>query len=248
MALWKPLMGNHTALDTVEKHDGWIYFCIDDGSLFFDYADADGNLQRKQITAKEAEKILGYNIANILNADNSEIPTSKAVLDALEVLKLDISNTAAVILAEAQTDAINKDIVILAEAQMDATNKDIVILAEAQMDASNKDVVILAEAQKSVETEKTRAEKAEQALNNRIEEVNKAIEEVQPGKDGISATHSWNGTVLTITSASGTSSADLKGEKGDKPVKGTDYFTEADKNELVDAVLAALPNAEGVGF
>ena len=39
------------------------------------------------------------------------------------------------------------------------------------------------------------------------------------GVDGISATHSWDGTVLTITSASGTSSADLKveyGEKGDK--------------------------------
>ena len=37
-----------------------------------------------------------------------------------------------------------------------------------------------------------------------------------PGKDGTSATHSWNGTVLTITSASGTSSSDLKGDKGDK--------------------------------
>ena len=33
------------------------------------------------------------------------------------------------------------------------------------------------------------------------------------GKDGVSATHSWNGTTLTITSASGTSSANLKGEK-----------------------------------
>lgn len=36
------------------------------------------------------------------------------------------------------------------------------------------------------------------------------------GQDGISATHKWNGTVLTVTSASGTSSADLKGEKGEK--------------------------------
>lgn len=36
------------------------------------------------------------------------------------------------------------------------------------------------------------------------------------GKDGVSVTHSWDGTVLTVTSASGTSSADLKGEKGDK--------------------------------
>jgi hypothetical protein len=40
------------------------------------------------------------------------------------------------------------------------------------------------------------------------------------GSDGVSATHSWNGTVLTITSASGTSSADLKGAKGDKGDKG----------------------------
>ena len=35
------------------------------------------------------------------------------------------------------------------------------------------------------------------------------------GNDGISCTHSWNGTTLTITSASGTSSADLKGDPGD---------------------------------
>lgn len=44
------------------------------------------------------------------------------------------------------------------------------------------------------------------------------------GKDGISATHSWNGTTLTITSASGTSSANLKGEKGDKGADGTMSF------------------------
>lgn len=92
------------------------------------------------------------------------------------------------------------------------------------------------------------------------------------GKDGTSATHSWNGTTLTITSASGTSSANLKGDKGDTgskgdkgdtgskgdkgdkgdagktPVKGTDYFTESDKQEMVSAVLAALPTAEGASF
>lgn len=38
--------------------------------------------------------------------------------------------------------------------------------------------------------------------------------------DGQSATHSWNGSVLTVTSASGTSSADLQGPKGDKGDKG----------------------------
>lgn len=40
------------------------------------------------------------------------------------------------------------------------------------------------------------------------------------GDPGVSCTHAWNGTVLEVTSASGTSSADLKGEKGDKGDKG----------------------------
>lgn len=35
-----------------------------------------------------------------------------------------------------------------------------------------------------------------------------------------SIVHGWNGTVLTVTSASGTSSADLKGEKGDAGPRG----------------------------
>lgn len=74
------------------------------------------------------------------------------------------------------------------------------------------------------------------------------------------------------TSASGTSSADLKGEKGDKgdkgdtgapgtngtngkdgadgktPVKGTDYYTEADKTEMVSRVLSALPTWTGGSY
>lgn len=81
------------------------------------------------------------------------------------------------------------------------------------------------------------------------------------GKDGVSATHSWNGTTLTVASASGSSSANLKGDKGDKgdtgakgdkgdtgatgkdgktPVRGTDYWTEADKAEIKSYVDEAI--------
>lgn len=126
------------------------------------------------------------------------------------------------------------------------------------------------------------------------------------GADGVSVTHAWDGTTLIVTSASGTTSADLKGEKGDTgpqgevgprgeqgiqgevgptgpqgeqgetgpqglqgiqgeqgekgdkgdkgdtgktgpagadgktPEKGVDYFTEADKTEMVEAVKASL--------
>lgn len=42
----------------------------------------------------------------------------------------------------------------------------------------------------------------------------------EAGADGVSVTHTWEGTVLTVTSASGTSSADLKGEKGDPGEQG----------------------------
>lgn len=38
------------------------------------------------------------------------------------------------------------------------------------------------------------------------------------------------------------------GVDGKTPVKGTDYFTEADINEIVDDVLAKLPNSEGVSY
>ena len=39
-----------------------------------------------------------------------------------------------------------------------------------------------------------------------------------------------------------------KGTPGNTPVKGTDYYTDADKQEMVNSVLAALPAAEGVSF
>ena len=117
MALFKPFMGSRASLDTLEKHAGYAYFCTDDGSFHIDYVDSDGNLQRKQISTKEAEKLIGYDIATILNSSESEIPTSKAVLDAIDAVKIDAANKAVVVLAEAQADASNKVVVALAQAQ-----------------------------------------------------------------------------------------------------------------------------------
>ena len=79
------------------------------------------------------------------------------------------------------------------------------------------------------------AAEAEKTADNLVGRVDAAIEELTDAKergefDGVSVTHEWNGTELTVTSASGTSSADLKGEKGDK---GDSYIlTDDDKNEI----------------
>ena len=66
------------------------------------------------------------------------------------------------------------------------------------------------------------------------------------GKDGVSITHTWNGTSLSITSASGTSQVDFKGEKGDQGQigpqgpqgpAGSDYaLTQDDKTEIAGLV------------
>ena len=53
-------------------------------------------------------------------------------------------------------------------------------------------------------------------------------------------THAWNGTVLTITTQSGSSSVDLQGEKGDSPIRGVDYWTEADKAEMIQLFIDAM--------
>lgn len=66
------------------------------------------------------------------------------------------------------------------------------------------------------------------------------------GSHGVSVTHEWDGTTLIVTSASGTTSADLKGEKGDTPVKGVDYFTEAEKAEMTAPAEEALSEAKEV--
>ena len=77
------------------------------------------------------------------------------------------------------------------------------------------------------------------------------------GKDGVSCTHSWNGTTLTVISASGTSSVNLKGDKGDTGAKGeqgiqgekgadgSDYvLTDSDKSDIATAVKADLTQLE----
>lgn len=81
MAFFKILKGNRGSLDSTPKNDGYAYFCIDDGTFHIDYVDKDGVLQRKQINANEAEKLIGYNVSTVLNSDDTEIPTSNSVIE-----------------------------------------------------------------------------------------------------------------------------------------------------------------------
>ena len=59
----------------------------------------------------------------------------------------------------------------------------------------------------------------------------------------VDASYVYCDTRVSIRGATGN-----KGADGTTPVKGTDYFTDADKAELIDAVIAALPDASEVSY
>ena len=86
MALWKPFRGNRESLETVEKHDGYVYFCVDDGTLFFDYLDSNGILQRKQINAKEAESIVGIDVNNFMTLNGEQTITGAKTFSKINIM------------------------------------------------------------------------------------------------------------------------------------------------------------------
>lgn len=71
--------------------------------------------------------------------------------------------------------------------------------------------------------------------------------------DEKSHTHANKNTLDKLSDSNGKlqyngSDVGLKGDKGDTPVKGTDYWTEADKAEIVNDTLAALPKWTGGNY
>ena len=65
------------------------------------------------------------------------------------------------------------------------------------------------------------------------------------GADGLTPTIGENGNWYLGNTDTGKPS---RGEKGDTPQKGTDYWTAADQQSIVDDVLAALPTWEGGSY
>lgn len=121
MALFKISKGSKNNLPAALT-EGFCWYTYDDSKFYIDHKDENGNLVRKALNAQDAETLMGASLATILNSSDVEIPTSAAVLSAIDTIKADISNMAAVVLAEAQADSSNKAAVVLAEAQKSIEN------------------------------------------------------------------------------------------------------------------------------
>lgn len=82
MALFKVSKGLNTNLPSTLT-EGYCWYTYNDSKFYIDFKDENGVLTRKALNANEAEKLTGYDIATILNSSDVEIPTSQAILTAL---------------------------------------------------------------------------------------------------------------------------------------------------------------------
>lgn len=83
MALFKIAKGLAENLPST-KTAGYCWYTFDDSKFYIDYEDENGTLQRKALNSQDAETIMGASLATILSNTDLEIPTSNAVLSAIE--------------------------------------------------------------------------------------------------------------------------------------------------------------------
>ena len=84
--------------------------------------------------------------------------------------------------------------------------------------------------------------------NNASLSFSEALLKGDKGDPGITPHIGENGNWYLDTTDTGKPSRGEKGDKGKTPVKGTDYWTAADKTEIVNDTLAALPNWAGGSY
>ena len=93
--------------------------------------------------------------------------------------------------------------------------------------------------------------------NNASLSFSEALLKGDKGADGITPHIGENGNWYLDDTDTGKPSRGEKGDKGDRgakgadgkaPIKGTDYWTAADKAEIVNDTLAALPTWTGGGY
>lgn len=99
--LFKILHGDASRISTdiTPYHEGYCYV-THNGDFYVDMND-----KRVKLNAKDAETLMGASLAAILNSSDVEVPTSKAVLDAIAAAKSYADSNDATTLTAAQTYA-----------------------------------------------------------------------------------------------------------------------------------------------
>ena len=93
MVFFKPFRGSRESLDAKELQDGAVYFCTN-GTVYFDYVDADGNLQRKQINEFTGKTSTITLLADSWTGDASPYSQVVTLVNVTANSKIDLQPTA----------------------------------------------------------------------------------------------------------------------------------------------------------
>ena len=157
------------------------------------------------------------------------IKSNKSLIDAITTSKVNVA------------DIVNDLVTNVADKPLSAAQG---VVIKTLIDALRNDKLDAAELTNAVNTALTQAKESGEFDGQDGATPNIQIGTVETLAAGIPATASMGGTPENPILNLGIP----QGNAGYTPVKGTDYFTAEDKTELVNAVLAALPAAEGVSY
>ena len=157
------------------------------------------------------------------------IKSNKSLIDAITTSKVSVA------------DIVNDLVTNAADKPLSAAQG---VVVKTLIDALRKDKLDAAELTNAINTALAQAKASGEFDGQDGATPNIQIGTVETLPSGSPATASMGGTAENPILNLGIP----QGNAGNTPVKGTDYFTAEDKTELVNAVLAALPAAEGVHY
>lgn len=210
-----------------------------DGLASVTYVNSQDEEVVKNVTAYVDEKIAEIptpDVSSQINEHNTSNTAHNDIRETIEEVRELASNLSVpTTLSELNDDENHRTVTDAEKADWNAKVDASDIVDNLITDDSNKPLsatqgVVLKSLVDELYADKIDASKLTDAVNDALEQAKESGE-----FDGMSATHSWDGTILTINSASGASSVDLQGEKGDA-------FTYAD---FTDDQLAALKGEPG---
>lgn len=196
------------------------------------YTEEDGSATSKEFTLADAH---GYNVGDIdhLFAENAVV---KVILDVTHGMAF-VQNADTNAYLESRFEE------MLPRAELDEAINDALAQAKASGEFDGKDGKDGYTPQKNVDY--FDGQPGKDGKDGTSVTVSKVIESTVDGGSNVVTFSDGNTVTIKNGRKGSTGATGSKGADGKTPVKGTDYWTEADKDEMVSAVLASLPVYQG---
>ena len=239
--LFKILHGDVSRISTeiTPFHEGYCYV-THDGFMYIDMnigTEETPNNQRIKLNASQAESLIGYDIATILNSSDLEIPTSKSVKTYVDNAVANSGGGTDVEASETNGNIkINgEEVTVYEHPAMHNGTEVYITSADSQRYSSNTLNGAIGAIYGDIDEKVANASNWELAYGHSLSTHAPADAEAN-----VIETVEVNGVAQTVTNKT----VNIQVQDGYTPVKGIDYWTDADKAEIKSYVDDAILNGE----